>query len=168
MMIEGDQAFPIYDVRFDWHVPIGDRNIEGMGPAWFEGLPTGRMKSGSSIEFLCLEELPEEEVIRRLTEANMAKWQEKEPGLDGFTVSVKPARFEVWNLTWFCHQSYDMGQSDADVLGSFSRFVNRQILLGKCLMGAEDRWRWHGDGQGEPPPCRCQFCRKHGLIRIGH
>ncbi len=167
--IDGEPAFPIYDVRFHWHIPIGDRDITGMGPPWFEGLPAGRMKSGSQMDFMCREEMPVEEVVRQLTEVNLPRFQEKEPGLGDFQVSVKPARFEVWNLTWFCHQTYDRGQSDADVLASFNRFVmRRQRVEGSCLMGAEDRWRWHGEKQGDLPPCRCQGCRKCGMIRIGH
>ncbi len=40
-------------------------------------------------------------------------------------------------------------------------------------MGAEDRWRWKGrepnGGDDESdPPCRCKFCKKQGIIRIGH
>jgi len=47
-----------------------------------------------------------------------------------------------------------------------------------CLMGAEDRWRWTARADGQSmvgfgpstgdPPCRCDACRKHGVLRIDH
>jgi hypothetical protein len=39
---------------------------------------------------------------------------------------------------------------------------------GLCLMGAEDHWRWRGEREGDPPPCRCEGCKKCGFIRINH
>jgi hypothetical protein len=38
-------------------------------------------------------------------------------------------------------------------------------------MGAEDRWRWYGGDSYEnktDPPCRCNGCKKAGVIRINH
>lgn len=80
---------------------------------------------------------------------------------------------------------YTVGQSDQEALASFSRFVWRYADMQeyypgeppegyRCLMGAEDRWRWCGASpDGEPdtrskPPCRCEHCREQGVIRIGH
>jgi len=54
-----------------------------------------------------------------------------------------------------------------------------------CLMGAEDYWRWHslkyakGFRKDRPKfdlitkdndqlPCRCRYCRKRGVVAIGH
>jgi hypothetical protein len=39
-----------------------------------------------------------------------------------------------------------------------------------CLMGAEDRWRWYGGDYDNKtnPPCRCEGCKKYGVIRINH
>jgi hypothetical protein len=40
-----------------------------------------------------------------------------------------------------------------------------------CLMGAEDRWRWSGGDSYEnrtDPPCRCDGCKKAGVIRVDH
>lgn len=94
---------------------------------------------------------------------------------------------EEWVLTWFSHQTFDVGQSDAEVLSSFQRFLDRKGVRmsdryghshydrgddGYCAMGADDRWRWAGalDDQGNmtTPPCRCAGCKKVGMIRINH
>lgn len=89
---------------------------------------------------------------------------------------------ESWWITWFQHETFDVGQSDEEALVSFSRYIHRKQLqnLKKyndsnyALMGAEDRYRWHGaepDGKPEnrsKPPCRCKFCKEQGLIRIAH
>ena len=60
-------------------------------------------------------------------------------------------RREVWCDGWFSHYSFDVGMSDHEVLASFERYVERvlrsdlpEIENGGRLMGAEDRWRWHG------------------------
>lgn len=100
--------------------------------------------------------------------------------------SYKLIRYETWCLDWFCHYTFDIGQSDSEVMTSFEEYVSRyehqQNLpveaiekLGDkyvCLMGAEDRWRWgHKDELTRdivPGPCRCAGCRKAGVIRINH
>lgn len=90
---------------------------------------------------------------------------------------------ETWYCIWFQHAQPDWGDSDADVLTSFQRYVDRIIRFNQrnqesyepggtlydpiCLMGAEDRWRWRGEGQGDPP-CRCAGCKKFGVVRIDH
>jgi hypothetical protein len=71
-----------------------------------------------------------------------------------------------WCLTWFCHQTFDIGLTDEEYLESFYDYVN---TTKNQLMGAEDRWRWHGENNDrQNPVCRCEHCKKHGLIRIGH
>ncbi len=89
---------------------------------------------------------------------------------------------ETWWITWFQHETFDIGQSNEEVLASFRRYIHRKKVE-NCkkyndssygLMGAEDEWRWHGaepDGKPEDnskPPCRCKHCKEQGLIRIAH
>lgn len=84
--------------------------------------------------------------------------------------------YDSWKLTWFSHMTYDLGQSDEEVLRSFEDFVSRNEYHGpdmdlkasRCLMGAEDRWRWRGEKDDSPAPCRCEGCKNHELIRINH
>jgi hypothetical protein len=88
---------------------------------------------------------------------------------------------DEWCLTWFSHYTFDTGQTDEEVLESFRNFVyryeNNIKRTQSSLMGAEDRWRWKGlhypDGENAAaietdPPCRCEFCKRDGIIRIGH
>lgn len=90
-------------------------------------------------------------------------------------ISVKFLRYETWCLEWFNHWTVDDSRSDEEYLASFTRFVMRMERLPEgeyCLMGAEDRWRWRGttdDGKGKTnPPCRCEGCKKAGVVRINH
>lgn len=105
----------------------------------------------------------------------------------------KLLRYETWCLDWFSHYTFDNRQSDSDLYESFERYVRRyeyqQNLSPEeiaklsdkyvCLMGAEDRWRWGHylrDDNGEmiepeefiSGPCRCNACKKSGIIRIEH
>lgn len=36
------------------------------------------------------------------------------------------------------------------------------------LMGASDRWRWSGQSKDSRPPCRCDGCKKNGVVTICH
>ena len=83
---------------------------------------------------------------------------------------------ESWCLNWFNHWTFDVGQSDHDVLMSFSAYVSRYELYQDdladrpdvpCLMGAQDEWRWKGV-DGTPAPCRCEGCQSLGRIVINH
>lgn len=100
-------------------------------------------------------------------------------------------------MTWFAHYTFDVGQTDEQARDSFERFVRRMELLNRdettyepytgkdgntyhtehpayVLMGAEDRYRWHGSTTGETdsertlPPCRCKHCKARGVLTIGH
>lgn len=96
----------------------------------------------------------------------------------GLTMKVcLMARAEWWEK-WFNHFTFDVGQSDEEVLRSFSDYVawvqglqeGGRVPSGHplaCLMGAEDRWRWKG-ADGGIAPCRCEGCKKNGLIGINH
>jgi hypothetical protein len=109
-----------------------------------------------------------------------------------FIVKVEELNKEVWCLSWFSHWTFDIGMTDEQVLDSFSRYVKRVKCANEhfrysidskngsqyrndyfCLMGAEDRYRWRGCETAEPrtdtdPPCRCEYCKKHGVVRIDH
>jgi len=96
-----------------------------------------------------------------------------------------------WWLSWFQHETFDVGQTNEDALSSFRHYVwwaegqGKRYVRGEDgnllydlpvvqLMGAEDDWRWCGsepDGENDArsdPPCRCKHCKRQGLIRIGH
>jgi len=85
--------------------------------------------------------------------------------------------YETWCLLWFQHYTLNIHLSDEELLLSFEMFVRKKEPLQRnldvplkyrdptigtyCLMGAEDRWRWKG-------PCRCEYCRAQGVVRIDH
>lgn len=105
-------------------------------------------------------------------------------------------RYETWCCEWFNHYTYDVGQSDYDVIDSFEMYVRRHEHMQNipfdimkkyiknheyvCLMGAEDRYRWghyQKDENGKVNdssnfiygvPCRCSKCQSAGVIRIDH
>lgn len=103
-----------------------------------------------------------------------------------FCVDPTP-RMATWHLTWFCHETHQKFDSDEEALRSFERYVDwaerycashSEVKTFKdgshyvdkpiCLMGAEDRWRWRGEGYDDPPPCKCEHCLEHGATRINH
>lgn len=130
-----------------------------------------------------------EESVRDIINNLDSRYNNIHPIID---YSYKLLRYETWCLNWFSHYTFDIGQSDEDALDSFEKYVKRyedqQSLpieminkLGddyNCLMGAEDRWRWghyemdeKGNRIGEDlilGPCRCNACKKAGIIRIDH
>jgi hypothetical protein len=91
-------------------------------------------------------------------------------------------------LEWFNHYTFDVGQSDDEVLNSFEEYIKRYEWMQNdnitfsnnkpkdyiCLMGAENRWRWGHRDYNNPDkfiygePCRCENCRKLGIIMIDH
>lgn len=103
------------------------------------------------------------------------------PGGDPI-IKIRFEGYETWMLSWFQHETIDVGLSDREILDSFERYVWRKRTQkahagrdeSEGLMGAEDRWRWCGAGDdGAPdtrtsPPCRCRHCRSQGVVRIGH
>lgn len=85
---------------------------------------------------------------------------------------------DTWVEGWFSHWTYRMGRTDEEILSSFDNYVTRIEAANwrakhrgeqeRCLMGAEDRWRWRGSKEGSPAPCRCEHCEKGGIARIDH
>jgi len=98
------------------------------------------------------------------------------------TADVRLGKKAEWWLTWFQHETFDVGQDNRRALRSFEDYICWVMSLPTneygdppfTLMGAEDHWRWHGaEPDGEPetrsdPPCRCKHCKELGLIRIAH
>lgn len=77
-----------------------------------------------------------------------------------------------WALAWFAHQTFRAGRSDDELRESFERFVRRYEDLQdyngptppsdyRCLMGAQDRWRWK-------PLCACDACVRDDVALIAH
>ena len=182
-----EKKFPIYKFNFRWN-ELGDTSKYKDNPRWTEGLPEGRIWNGTGFSKMFKEEQTQEFIDKFANDWwENYKVQDKNKDLD-FVLDKITAEFkenESWFLTWFSHETIDIGQTDEEVLQSFESFVRRKEELNYqsrikddkdvyCLMGAEDRWRWRGaDENGNhsdntPPPCRCKFCKEQGVIRIGH
>lgn len=164
--IEGERAYPIY--RF---IPLWNQLKKETGET---------IKNGTFFSIMKTKELSPEEIEEFKKEwwkkYSEAKLEGVSPVLLDFSHIVY---YETWNLTWFSHETFDVGQSNEEALASFERYVMRHegyqkdIQPGQIsLMGAEDRWRWRGadtkEGSTTPAPCRCEGCKKAGMIRINH
>jgi len=189
-LLPGEKAYPIYRVRTRW----AQDALEEYGnrcPQQTWGLPEGRLWNGIS----CWDRMPKGGDERALAHEILTAWWPKHKASEKYRdlhvtdlrFSVTFRRWEVWCLDWFQHWSWDVGLSNQEVLQSFGRYVDRteqlnrregKIVNGRwqephCLMGAEDRLRWHGTVTGEPdertdPPCRCPHCKEQGVVRIAH
>lgn len=177
-----DPTYPTYSVSVRWEND-GEHNPEY--PNWHKGLPAGRTWNSTLLHRMYREDPGVHEVLRIHKEEwwpgyVQAKLADKNPGPPMFT--VEHTGCESWVLEWFSHYTFDVGQSDGEALASFERYVRRyedmqDVWPGeypegyRCLMGAEDRWRWHGGSEPDvrtPAPCHCEFCQRDGVIRVNH
>ena len=182
--MEKEQVWPIYSFWAKW-TQKGDTDRYKDRPNWTKDLPEGRIWNATQWNKMYREEKSQEELDIIIKEWWDNYSLNKLEGTDPKIVSLKVEYVEhdTWYLTWFNHETFDIGLSDQEVLESFERFVSKkealneesQHLSGKdayCLMGAEDRWRWRGwndeFGDPMPAPCRCEHCKSQGVIRIGH
>jgi hypothetical protein len=182
-----EQTYPIYRFSAKWH-NITEQSYKDY-PKWTDGLSVGRMWNSTSFSKMYIEEKTQGWLDNYIMEWwDKYVHEEKNKDKDFKLLSLKAEYFEheTWHLTWFMHETFDVGQTNEEALASFERFVSRKQTLNErsqyekredtyCLMGAEDRWRWYGlEPSGDPlkdhspAPCRCKFCKEAGLIRIAH
>lgn len=198
MTIEDEAAYPVYWLELGWSCD-GEHSDDYGGN--HEGLPEGRIWNSTGT-FKMFREVPTRYSLQlsiRDVWAALVKKAEEEGKHTNPIPSLLSYRFERWETwcgSWFSHWTLDAGQDDAAALRSFGNFVRRMERLNHeegylrkyttddgeehsywadayCLMGAEDRWRWHGTEDGDTekrtdPPCRCKHCKAQGVIRIGH
>lgn len=161
------QAFPIYRVSWKWEQ---DGEHDNKYPESYsqKDMPLGRIRNSMSHNFMFKEELSEPDLKIKIDEyfKNSIKFKNDEyiknnklnlliNNIDKITTDIK-LKYETWNLTWFQHETFDIGLTDKEYLQSFEEFVERYEDMQDrmpgdaypenyhCLMGAEDRWRWHG------------------------
>jgi len=193
-LLPGEKVYPIFHVKAKWSQDVTKKDGDMRErPAWqTEGLPEGRLWNGSGWD-----KMPKVKAvdgcISELTREVEEEWwptyrgQHADLNFADLKVTVTFRRWEVWCIEWFQHWTWDVGLADQEVLQSFDRFVDRTERLNRdegkmvdgswvepyCLMGAEDRYRWHGTKTGAPeertdPPCRCPHCKEQGVVRIAH
>jgi len=189
-----DKKYPIYFFSAKWSQ---DGEQDPKYPNRYKDLPEGRIWNSTGFSRMYKEEKPQEELDKIVKEwwdkylKSKNKDEEKITNPELLYLKVELRHHETWNLTWFQHETFDEGQTNEEALLSFEKFVrriedkNQEIEWHypekdwyehghQCLMGAEDRWRWHGaepngdSSDNSPAPCRCKFCKEQGVIRIAH
>jgi len=144
------------------------------------GASEGRIWNSTQHYKMFREEVKEHEVVVYARDWLMGFLKQRAFASDP-VIQIKFELRETWCMLWFNHYTFDIGQSDAQILESFARYVERMEHLNRkegkmangfwrdkyCLMGAEDRDRWRGEAETDPP-CRCKYCKEQGLIRINH
>jgi|GEM_PF-2101125 hypothetical protein len=182
-----EQKFPIYFFSARWSE---DGVQDPKYPKWYEGLPEGRVWNSTGFHKMFREEQTQEQLDafvqdwwkRFLVSKNEedSRFKIINPELQYLKAEYK--KHDTWVLTWFQHETFDIGQTDEEALQSFEDYVSRiedenrgkPEMEGIPLMGAEDRWRWRGaDENGNysedaPAPCRCKYCKEQGVLRIAH
>jgi len=193
-MIE-DIKYPIYSINIDWiqdDINLKDE-IRDKEAYTYRDLPDGRCRNRMRHKNM-YKEIQDEESLKEEYHTRFMHYLEKHntnakpesiiKNISDLKIIVNRNPDESWVLEWFSHYTFDIGQSDEEVLQSFERYVRRYehfcnydiIKVHKKpgyleLMGAEDRWRWKGVDNNKnetPPPCRCEGCKKSGIIRIIH
>lgn len=148
------------------------------------GLPEGRRRSSYSGEEMPKENSTIEQMeIKHATELPAFFASKGVSNPSNINIEIAYKRSASWCLTWFNHFTHDTFANDAEVLDSFSQYIQAAQLANYkerrwtgdgreevpyVLMGAEDRYRWHGEKSDSPPPCRCGGCKEWGLVRINH
>ncbi len=173
-----DISYPIYRISMKWIQP---REPDKEYTKWqIADAPSGMVYNSTSFD-KAFKEKPNNSEIDKVARSNWERTKEKY-NAESPVIIIHFLENETWWLTWFQHVTFDIGQSDEEVLASFRRYVRRKMIEGErehsdssyLLMGADDEYRWHGaepDGKPEnrsKPPCRCKFCKEQGLIRIAH
>jgi hypothetical protein len=196
-MIDGEKAYPIFRVSFNWAEDGECYKCKGEDKNCpvCKDLGEGRMSNGTSMDNMYEGEKTVEEVTKEMK----VWWEEYKERNKGkmknptdIDIKVEFMEYETWVQEWFAHRTFDKGQTDDEILTSFEKFVTRKEHVNEtesewvefetstkegatgymqdkyCLMGAEDRWRWKADKDGTNPPCRCKHCKEQGIVRIGH
>ena len=173
-----DISFPIYSIVIRWLQPCepDKEYVEWQT----RDAPSGMLFNSTSFHKAFKEE-PNDSELDKIARERWENIKKKYKGESPVFI-IRFYENETWWITWFQHETFDIGQSDEEVLASFRRFVRRKEEQGRrehndsgyLLMGADDEYRWHGaepDGKPETrskPPCRCKYCKEQGLIRIAH
>ncbi len=181
-----EKAYPIYFVDVLWSEDYPPGSETQMNRIGMPLLPEGRFWNSTGWDTMFREVRDLEDIEAEALRDWWPKYREKLLNPGDPIIVARFLRWEVWTLTWFSHWSFDVGMTNDEVLASFSRYVDRTEDANRregawkgdfwvdrySLMSAEDRWRWSGKhtegGAQTPPPCRCEDCKKQGVVRIDH
>lgn len=186
-----DPKYPVYSFSASWQQD-GEHDPAYPDAYMYKDQPPGRIRNGTGWSTMYKEEKTQEE-LDQIIQDWWAEYSTKNESLQNkgelivYKLEGKLKEYAEWNLTWFAHETFDIGQTDIEVLGSFERYVSKieEENWGKdefdhtsghrTLMGAEDRWRWRAGANAEgercentPAPCRCKYCKEQGKLIIVH
>lgn len=155
-----DILYPIYSVRAWWTEareakhPMPGTPDPGEGRAWDQ----------VSHCVMLREEMALDDVAKLWRAKYWPAYAERATAPGDMSVREVVFRFkESWCLKWFQHWTFDVGQSDKEVIDSFYRYVARMRTdrPDEPLMHASEPSCWS-------KPCRCEHCREEGIIMIDH
>lgn len=154
--IGGSTAYPIFSFSLEWEQDASD------DPA------CGRERNSCGGMYQMFREMPAVKILE--CHIDKLKKNRREPAIRWLNESIQFLRFDTWCIEWFSHQTFDDGRSNEEFMDSFDDFVCRCRRDGIELMGAEDRWRWTtpDDCDDKTLPCRCEGCKKLGVVRVNH
>ncbi len=174
-MIE-DAKYPIYQFSARWT----QKRVTPEDYDDTHGLPPGRLWNSTSWSRMFREDQDRKQLDIILLDW-WGKYEKNGEECELFSLHAEFERRETWCLTWFCHETFDVGQTDEEAVASFRRYVRRMMrepgfenferegVKGFTLMSAEDEWRWRsGSDEYEGIPCRCEHCKAAGMLRIAH
>lgn len=192
MIIDGEQAYPIYKFSFSWtqdtKTDCEEDRIKNPNVWIYKDQPPGRMRNSTGFSMMKEAEMTTEELETFGDEWFKNYSTKKEIPNPGDIVISWSLYYETWVCSWFQHETFDKGQTDQEARSSFEKYVRRhehyqdnlekkidkdgREIVQVSLMGAEDRWRWRGaddeEGNTTSAPCRCKHCKDAGKLRINH
>lgn len=175
-----EQTYPIYCRTAQWLEPKDPQ--KEYPESWTKDAPEGKFWNSCISRYQGYREEPTTSQLEKEAREWWERYLQKHPEVSNPIIIILFVEKETWWITWFQHETFDTGQSNEEVLASFQRYIQRKEDQARregkdpeyYLMGAGDKWRWHGaepDGKPEDrsdPPCRCKHCKEQGIIRIAH
>lgn len=172
--------YPIYSFTLKW-TEDGDQDSNWLREG--DKIPEPGRCNNSTHFYKMFKTDQNEEQLEEIMEDFIQRYFPNKPNIHNPIITNKHWEFkgrEAWVLTWFSHETFDVGQTDEEALASFEAFVaEKELLIHEewendtpmtiSLMGADDRYRWRsGNEDYHEVPCRCEYCKRDGLLRIAH
>jgi len=121
--------FPIYSITALWH----QKNITESSSV--KDLPEGRCWNSTSFSTMFKEELSETKqqiYIIDWWKKYKRKKENRSKGLSIPILSINFKKFDTWVLSWFSHWTFDIGQTDQEVLISFDDYNRIKNLIARA------------------------------------
>jgi len=175
--------YPIYKVIFRW-VQKSKANKDLTPYQKKLCLKKGEIDNDYSYEIIKKQVMTAEEINDFMSE-RILKYSKEHKIIRFIESSIKLIGYESWVCDYFCHKTFKVeGRDDQWYLDNFEDFVSRKesefekklfegydSLIPSTiseLMGADERWRWRGENEGDEPPCKCKHCLDSEYVYINH